>query len=69
MKVRGDYLDINNNQNITPSLFAKKNEIINFGIASSGANDSAKSNQILRTGLKRVTILKDYIKILLFGLI
>jgi glucan phosphoethanolaminetransferase (alkaline phosphatase superfamily) len=51
--VRGDYLDINNNQNITPSLFVKKNEIINFGIASSGANDSAKSNQILRTGPKK----------------
>jgi glucan phosphoethanolaminetransferase (alkaline phosphatase superfamily) len=51
--VRGDYLDINNNKGLTPSLFKNKNKIINFGIASSGANDSARSNQILRTGPKK----------------
>ncbi len=48
--VRGDYLDINNNQGITPYLYSQKQRIINFGYATSGANCSAGSNQILRFG-------------------
>lgn len=48
--VRGDYLDINTNRGLTPYLFSSRKKIINFGFASSGANCSAQSNQILRFG-------------------
>ena len=50
--VRGDFLDINGeNMGITPYLYAHKNRVMNFGYASSGANCSADSNQILRYGV------------------
>jgi len=49
--IRADYLDINgHNMGITPYLFSRKDRLINFGYASSGANCSAESNQILRFG-------------------
>ncbi|MGE5402261.1 MAG: sulfatase-like hydrolase/transferase [Ignavibacteriales bacterium] len=49
--VRGDYLDINGqNKGITPYLFSHRDRVVNFGLASSGANSSAESNQILRYG-------------------
>ncbi len=51
--VRGDMLDINNNTYKTnPYLTSIKSKIINYGIASSGANCSAKSNIILLSGLQ-----------------
>lgn len=47
--IRGDYYDINNDTlNLTPYLDSQKNRLYNFGLASSGANCSAESNQILR---------------------
>lgn len=48
--VRGDYLDININQDITPYLFSQRCNIHNFGLAASGSNCSAESHQILRYG-------------------
>ena len=49
--LRGDFIDINgDNLGVTPYLFANRNRVINFGYASSGANCSADSNQIIRFG-------------------
>lgn len=48
--VRGDFLDINDNKGITPVLYAMKDRLINFGLASSSANCSYESNQVLRKG-------------------
>jgi glucan phosphoethanolaminetransferase (alkaline phosphatase superfamily) len=51
--VRGDYLSINNaNLNTTPYLKDQSTALISFGQASSGANCSAPSRYILRTGLQ-----------------
>jgi glucan phosphoethanolaminetransferase (alkaline phosphatase superfamily) len=49
--IRGDYLDLyTGDMGLTPYLFSKRERIINFGYACSGANLSAESNQILRYG-------------------
>jgi glucan phosphoethanolaminetransferase (alkaline phosphatase superfamily) len=48
--LRGDYIDLNKDQGITPFLASMQNRVANFGYASSGANCSAESNQILRYG-------------------
>jgi len=48
--LRGDYIDLNIDRGTTPYLLSVRNRIANFGYASSGANCSAESNQILRYG-------------------
>jgi lipid A ethanolaminephosphotransferase len=49
--MRGDYLDLNNSRlKLLPALDSHKDRYINFGLASSGGNMSAESNQILRYG-------------------
>jgi len=48
--LRGDYIDLNKDQGITPFLSSISDRVANFGYASSGANCSAESNQVLRYG-------------------
>ncbi len=49
--MRGDYLDLNNSSlHLLPALDNYKEHYINMGLASSGGNISAESNQILRYG-------------------
>lgn len=48
--VRGDYLDLNGAQGVTPFLKSIEDRIVNFGIAVSGNNCTATSNAILRMG-------------------
>lgn len=48
--IRGDYLDINGANGVTPYLKSIQSKIINFGIASSGNNCTATSNAFLRMG-------------------
>lgn len=48
--IRGDFIDLNHNQHITPFMLKNKDKFINFGIAASGNNCSSNSNYILRTG-------------------
>jgi glucan phosphoethanolaminetransferase (alkaline phosphatase superfamily) len=48
--LRGDYIDLNKDQGVTPFLSSIRDRVANFGYASSGANCSAESNQILRYG-------------------
>jgi glucan phosphoethanolaminetransferase (alkaline phosphatase superfamily) len=48
--IRADYIDLNKDQNVTPYLKEIRNDIINFGIATSGANCSSTSNAIIRMG-------------------
>lgn len=48
--LRGDYIDLNIDRGTTPYLLSVRDRVANFGYASSGANCSAESNQILRYG-------------------
>lgn len=48
--VRGDYLDINFDRNISPKLLSNRHRIANFGYATSSTNCSAGSNLIFRMG-------------------
>jgi glucan phosphoethanolaminetransferase (alkaline phosphatase superfamily) len=50
--VRGDYLSINNPQISTTPLLANNGDIINFGVAVSGANCSTFSRMMFRFGMK-----------------
>lgn len=48
--IRGDYIDINDDKNVTPYIKSIANKIINYGIATSGSNCSGMSNAIIRMG-------------------
>jgi len=54
--IRGDYIDLNMNRGVTPFLYSKRHEIINFGLTASGSNCSAESNLILRYSAKKESI-------------
>ncbi len=48
--VRGDFIDLNPDSCTTPYLGSVGNQIINYGLATAGANCSDSSNAILRYG-------------------
>lgn len=49
--IRGDFIDLNYNRNTTPYLLSIKDQIINYGLATSSYNRSNGSNAILRMGI------------------
>ena len=52
--VRGDYIQLNNKKfSNTPFLSGLDEQLINFGVATSGANCSAASRMILRLGTRQ----------------
>jgi glucan phosphoethanolaminetransferase (alkaline phosphatase superfamily) len=52
--VRGDYIQLNNKKfSNTPFLSGLDGQLINFGVATSGANCSAASRMILRLGTRQ----------------
>lgn len=59
--VRADYLDINNDQGVTPYLMSQKDRLINFGYTTSGSNCSSASNQILRFGPNKDNFSQTYV--------
>lgn len=51
--VRGDMISLNDpSNNVTPFLFSIRNNILNYGIMSSGSNQSGNSQLILRSGVR-----------------
>jgi glucan phosphoethanolaminetransferase (alkaline phosphatase superfamily) len=55
--VRGDYLDINHDQGVTPFLFSQRERVFNFGYASSIANCSVLTHAGLRVGVNMANVL------------
>ena len=54
--LRGDFIDINKMHGTTPFLMSVRNDIRNFGYASSAHNCSDQSNAILRWGVTLKTL-------------
>jgi glucan phosphoethanolaminetransferase (alkaline phosphatase superfamily) len=48
--IRGDYIDLNSNNDTTPYLLKNRNRIVNFGMAISGHNASNSTNAMIRMG-------------------
>jgi lipid A ethanolaminephosphotransferase len=58
--VRGDYIQLNNsNLSNTPFLAGLGRRLINFGIATSGANCSYSSRMMLRSGARQIEASKN----------